>query len=117
MGQYGRIASLADLPDDADADGTDAQCRGADRQRGRAEAGAGGAEAGGRGAAGARRGAGADAAASATFYDRFAPSHRREYCEWVAEAKRDETRAQTGRANASNGCARASSATGSISNC
>ncbi|WP_312846629.1 YdeI/OmpD-associated family protein [Sphingopyxis sp. PET50] len=22
----------------------------------------------------------------------FAPSHRREYCEWVAEAKREETR-------------------------
>jgi uncharacterized protein YdeI (YjbR/CyaY-like superfamily) len=25
-------------------------------------------------------------------FDSFAPSHRREYLEWVAEAKRDETR-------------------------
>lgn len=27
-------------------------------------------------------------------FDSFAPSHRREYCEWIAEAKRDETRAR-----------------------
>jgi hypothetical protein len=27
-------------------------------------------------------------------FDSFAPSHRREYIEWVAEAKRDETRAK-----------------------
>lgn len=33
----------------------------------------------------------ASAAAKATF-DAFAPSHRREYVEWVNEAKRDETR-------------------------
>ncbi|MES2442629.1 MAG: YdeI/OmpD-associated family protein [Pseudomonadota bacterium] len=35
----------------------------------------------------------ADAAASATF-DAFPPSCRREYCEWIAEAKRPETRAK-----------------------
>lgn len=27
-------------------------------------------------------------------FDAFAPSHRREYCEWIAEAKRDETKAR-----------------------
>jgi hypothetical protein len=27
-------------------------------------------------------------------FDAFAPSHRREYIEWIAEAKRDETRAK-----------------------
>ena len=31
------------------------------------------------------------ARAKATF-DAFAPSHRREYIEWIGEAKRDETR-------------------------
>lgn len=34
-----------------------------------------------------------DAAARARF-DRLAPSHRREYATWVAEAKREETRAR-----------------------
>ena len=34
----------------------------------------------------------ANPAADAIFRD-FAPSHRREYCEWIAEAKRDATRA------------------------
>ena len=34
-----------------------------------------------------------DAAASATF-DAFPPSCRREYCEWIAEAKRPETKAK-----------------------
>lgn len=30
--------------------------------------------------------------AAQQVWDGFAPSHRREYCDWVAEAKRDETR-------------------------
>lgn len=30
--------------------------------------------------------------AEATFRDVFSPSHRREYCEWIGEAKRDATR-------------------------
>lgn len=34
-----------------------------------------------------------DAAATANW-DAFSPSCRREYCEWVADAKRDETRAK-----------------------
>lgn len=32
-----------------------------------------------------------DAKAKAAF-DAFSPSHRREYCEWIAEAKREDTR-------------------------
>jgi len=35
----------------------------------------------------------ANSAAKAAF-DTFAPSHRREYLEWITEAKRDETRAK-----------------------
>src|SRR5690606_16105679 len=35
----------------------------------------------------------ADQAASATFAG-FAPGQRREYCEWIAEAKRPETKAK-----------------------
>jgi uncharacterized protein YdeI (YjbR/CyaY-like superfamily) len=35
----------------------------------------------------------ADAVAAATF-NGFSPSCRREYCEWIADAKRDETRAK-----------------------
>ncbi|WP_309670034.1 YdeI/OmpD-associated family protein [Gemmatimonas sp.] len=27
-------------------------------------------------------------------FDAFSPSHKREYCEWIAEAKRDETKAK-----------------------
>lgn len=29
-----------------------------------------------------------------SFFDQLAPSHRREYLEWITEAKRDETRAK-----------------------
>jgi len=32
--------------------------------------------------------------AAQKVFDEFAPSHRREYIEWVADAKRDETRAK-----------------------
>jgi uncharacterized protein YdeI (YjbR/CyaY-like superfamily) len=32
--------------------------------------------------------------AAQKVFDGFAPSHRREYIEWVASAKRDETRAK-----------------------
>ena len=28
------------------------------------------------------------------FFDSLPPSHRREYCEWIAEARRDETKAR-----------------------
>ena len=29
---------------------------------------------------------------AAAIFDAFPPSHRREYAEWIAEAKREETR-------------------------
>jgi uncharacterized protein YdeI (YjbR/CyaY-like superfamily) len=29
-----------------------------------------------------------------SFFDDFSPSHRREYLEWITEAKRPETRAK-----------------------
>lgn len=91
MGQYGRLTKLSDLPA---ADVLDAQIsRAAEllstapakspRPTPRAEAEVPPALA----AALAD-----DPVAHATFYDRFSPSHRREYCEWVAEAKRAETR-------------------------
>jgi len=34
----------------------------------------------------------AAAPAAKTTFDAFAPSHRRDYCEWIGEAKRPETR-------------------------
>lgn len=92
MGQFGRIASLADLPPDAEIDaGIRAQMalidQGVRAQRpvktARPEAAVPPA---------LRAALDADPAAAAIFDDRFAPSHRREYCEWVAAAKRDATR-------------------------
>lgn len=40
-----------------------------------------------------RRALASNAKAAATF-ESFSPSHKREYLEWIAEAKRDETRAR-----------------------
>ena len=92
MGQFGRLCTLADLPDDASLRGL--------VQRAMALVEAGG---------GARRAAraaprplpdmppalqaalDAEPRARAAF-DAFPPSHRREYIEWIAEAKRDDTR-------------------------
>ncbi len=91
MGQYGRITSLTDLPDAA---AMEAQIRSvialiesgvvprraATVPKAEAEIPAALAEALVR-----------DPAAAAAF-DAFPPSCRREYCEWIAEAKRDATR-------------------------
>jgi uncharacterized protein YdeI (YjbR/CyaY-like superfamily) len=97
MGQFGRITSLADLPDAAEVE---TQVRAAMAVIDS-------------GAKAARPGANAarppkpevevpselaealaeDDAAAATF-NAFPPSCRREYCEWVAEAKRPETKAK-----------------------
>lgn len=88
MGQMGRIASLADLPDAAtfEAMVRERAAEGAPTKRG---------------AAPAKRevdvppalmtALAADAAAKAAF-DAFPPSARRDYCDWVAEAKRPDTR-------------------------
>ena len=95
MGQFGRIGALTDLPSDTVIDASireamaliDAGVRPERTQRARtpkpeaevppelAEALAG------------------DAAAAATF-TAFPPGCRREYCEWVGEAKRPETKAK-----------------------
>ena len=91
MGQYGRIESLADLPppsviDDqlhaamALIDGGAVRQRAAKPPKPEAAVPAALAEALAR-----------DDAAAATF-DGFPPGCRREYCEWIAEAKRPETR-------------------------
>lgn len=91
MGQYGRITSLRELPDDA---GMERQVREAmalidsgafarrenKARRPEIEVPVSFAEALAR-----------DPAAAANF-DAFSPSQRREYSEWIADAKRDATR-------------------------
>jgi len=93
MGQFGRIASLADLPDDATLDGL--------IRKAVAVLDAGPAPRKPKNPPKAapempddlRAALDADAKAAATF-DGFSPSCRREYVEWVVEAKRPETRAK-----------------------
>lgn len=91
MGQFGRIESLADLPGEAavEAQVREAMAltdsggipkRAAKPPKPEAEIPNALAEALAR-----------DPAAAANF-DAFAPSSRREYCEWIAEAKREATR-------------------------
>ena len=92
MGQFGRITALADLPPKRalaaiirqamKLNEQGAKLPGRARTTPRAEADVPEALA----AALARH-----AKARRTF-EAFAPSHRREYCEWIAEAKRDDTR-------------------------
>lgn len=92
MGQYGRIATRADLPPDEaietgireamaliDAGARPTRARPVIRPEAQIPPAL---------AAALARYPGAEA----IFRDRFAPSHRREYCEWVAAAKREETR-------------------------
>jgi uncharacterized protein YdeI (YjbR/CyaY-like superfamily) len=93
MGQYGRIESLADLPGAEEIEaltrkamalidsGTKPQ-RAAKEPKPEAAVPSELAEA-----------LAGDDAAAATF-DAFPPSCRREYCEWIAEAKRPETKAK-----------------------
>jgi uncharacterized protein YdeI (YjbR/CyaY-like superfamily) len=91
MGQFGRIESLADLPDaaqveqlirDAAAKLGTARPRPRAAPKGEAEVPPELAEA-----------LANDDAAAATF-NAFPPGCRREYCEWIAEAKRPETKAK-----------------------
>ena len=90
MGQFGRLTSLADLPDDAELIRLireTASMRGSGspkpKKPPRPELPV------------PQELATALAAApkAQTIWDGFAPSHRREYSEWVSEAKRAETRA------------------------
>jgi uncharacterized protein YdeI (YjbR/CyaY-like superfamily) len=91
MGVYGRLESLADLPDQAALDAQIREAvariesgerpkRAAKPPKPEAEVPPALAEA-----------LAGDAMASKTFTD-FPPGCRREYCEWIAEAKRPETR-------------------------
>jgi len=94
MGQFGRLTSVADLPND---DALDAMIRAAaalidagdgavkrepKRARPETEVPSELAEA-----------LAGDAAAATTF-ESFPPGARRDYCDWIAEAKRPETRAR-----------------------
>jgi len=93
MGQFGRIESLADLPSDAEME---AQIREAavllDAGVKRARP-AGGPKPEAEVPPELAEALAQDAAASATF-TAFPPSCRREYCEWIVEAKRPETKAK-----------------------
>jgi uncharacterized protein YdeI (YjbR/CyaY-like superfamily) len=93
MGQHGRMESVADLPP---ADEIDAQIR-----RGIAFIESGQKSVRAERAPKAEvevpaelAEALADDAAAAATFDNFSPSCRREYCEWIAEAKRPETKAK-----------------------
>ena len=92
MGQFGRIESLADLPGEAEVEalireaakklGEGKPARPRAMPKGEAEVPPELAEA-----------LAADDIAAATF-NGFPPGCRREYCEWIAEAKRPETKAK-----------------------
>jgi uncharacterized protein YdeI (YjbR/CyaY-like superfamily) len=91
MGVYGKLETLADLPDQ---DALDAQIREAvarvesgERPKRAAKSPKPEAEV----PAALAEALAGDAAANKTFTE-FPPGCRREYCEWVAEAKRPETR-------------------------
>ena len=95
MGQYGKITALSDLPSEADLVAKLREAADRVRTKGSAtpkpqvprpkvEIAV---------PADLTAALGANAAARAAF-DSFAPSHRREYLEWITEAKRDETRAK-----------------------
>jgi uncharacterized protein YdeI (YjbR/CyaY-like superfamily) len=91
MGQFGKIKSLDELPPDADLDrliGEAAKLsRSATAPRKAKHAPKPTPEMHPEFAAALVR-----APTAKTAFDCFAPSHRREYLEWIAEAKRDETR-------------------------
>ena len=91
MGQYGRIAALGDLPDDAVIgdhirhtmaliDAGSVPRRAAKPPKPEAEVPP------------ALANALTDDPVAAATFAAFPPSARRDYCEWIAEAKRDETR-------------------------
>ncbi len=92
MGQFGRIESLADLPGAAEVEQLirEAVARLAEAKPARPPAAPKGeAEV----PPELAEGLAGDAVANATF-TAFPPGCRREYCEWIAEAKRPETKAK-----------------------
>lgn len=93
MGEFGRIASLADLPGDKILL---ACVRGAVEQRLSPKSKVKRQRKPGKEVAvppELARALARNPKAAATFKN-FAPSHRREYCDWISEAKRPETREQ-----------------------
>lgn len=97
MGQFGKLTTLADLPGDnalmdkliaakerIDAEGTALRKKPAGPRTGKPDLPI---------PPEFEAALNANPAARATL-DQFAPSHRREYVEWISEAKRDETRAR-----------------------
>jgi len=91
MGQFGRLTSLADLPDDAElirviqeTASARAEAPPQPKKAPRPELPVPDDLAAALSASSEAQG----------VWERFAPSHRREYSEWVSEAKRPETRAQ-----------------------
>lgn len=94
MGQFGRVTSLADLPPRR-------ELVRAIRQAATAAANAPAVKAAPRKAVKAPLAVPAELAAALAghrqaqaAFEAMAPSHRREYVEWISEAKRDETRAR-----------------------
>lgn len=93
MGLYGKLTSLADLPDDSALDAqiraAAARAESADRPKRPARSPRPEAELPAALAAALAE----DEQAKATWIA-FPPGCRREYCEWIGEAKREETRAK-----------------------
>jgi uncharacterized protein YdeI (YjbR/CyaY-like superfamily) len=94
MGQFGRIASLQDLPDDEVLLGYLGRAAELNREGVRVQRGAAAAARAERETdEGFRTALAANPAAAANF-EAFSPSARREYLEWVADARREDTRAR-----------------------
>jgi uncharacterized protein YdeI (YjbR/CyaY-like superfamily) len=92
MGQFGRIGSLADLPDDASLEAMIRKAmaltdEGVKRNRPKAAPKPPPELPGDFGSALA------GSAAASSHYEAFSPSAKREYVEWILDAKRPETRA------------------------
>lgn len=95
MGGYGKVATLADLPDDAVLD--TALKEAAQRVASSGTARKPGEKKPPKGEIAVPQDFAAELAANPAAgqsFDSLAPSHRREYLEWITEAKRDETRSK-----------------------
>lgn len=91
MGQFGRLRSLDDLPPDDVLRGyvrEAVKLNRAGKKPRRAAASSGAVQ------IPPLQAALADHPSAREVFERFSPSHRREYVEWITEAKREETRAR-----------------------
>lgn len=97
MGSYGKVASLDDLPPEAELAAKLNEAKARIDAAGTARKGAANPKAKAPRTIDVPEDFGAALAANAaaaTCWDSLAPSHRYEYLEWITEAKRDETRAR-----------------------